>query len=65
MNVRVHPIDLLFSDNQIVTNFYTVEHPPTPFKGGFTTRAIPPLKGVGGCSTAFEISKKAELKVTV
>ena len=25
------------------------KHPPTPFKGGFTISASPPLKGAGGC----------------
>jgi Chaperone of endosialidase/Head domain of trimeric autotransporter adhesin len=37
-------------------------HPPTPFKGGFTISASPPLKGVGGCTSAIEILNKIILK---
>ena len=49
---------LLLVDNQIVTTSNTIEHPPTPFKGGLSLMANPPLKGVGGCSMVFGISKK-------
>jgi hypothetical protein len=51
-------IDLLYIDYQIVMCFHAIKHPPTPFKGGLALMVNPPLKGVGGCSMVFEISKK-------
>jgi hypothetical protein len=41
----------------------TIKHPPAPFKGGFTISAIPPLKGVGGCSTVFELIQNLKIKL--
>jgi hypothetical protein len=38
-----------FSLMMVIQSILHPKHPPTPFKGGFTTIAIPPLKGVGGC----------------
>ncbi len=51
-------LDLLSVDYQIVTGFNTIEHPPTPFKGGFTISASPPLKGVGGGQWYLKFPKR-------